>query len=79
MKFYPQSPLRLIELRKGKSAKGNDYAFVKMADEATFENATFMLHKDQSTDFLQLHTRYNVELDKNDDFYSVFLTPEKVK
>lgn len=79
MKFYPSTPLRLIEVRKGTNAKGNPYAFVKLADESTFENSSFMLHRDQSADLLQLHTRYNVELDQNDTFYSVILTPEVKK
>ena len=80
MKFYPQTPLRLIELRQGVGKdSGKPYAIVKMADENTYENVTFMLHRDQATDFLQLHSRYNVELDKNENYYSVFLTPDKVK
>ena len=68
-------------MRKGTSAKGNAYAFVKLADESTFENSTFMLQRDQVPDSLQLHTRYVVELDQQDsngsNFFSVTLTPEK--
>lgn len=77
MKFYPQTALRLIDVRKGVSKSGNDYCFVKLADEKTFENSDFMLHRDQSPDLLQLHTRYSVELDQNGNFFSVILTPEK--
>ena len=77
MKFYPTRPLRLIEVRKGTSKAGNPFAIVKLADEETYENISFMLQKDQEPDFLQLHTRYNVEVDKTDDYVSVALTPEK--
>ena len=79
MKFYPSTPLRLIDVRTGTSQKGNPYTFVKLADEQTFENVDFMLQKDQDPATLQLHTRYNVEVERNDNFYTVALTPEKAK
>ena len=83
MKFYPPTPLRLINVRKGTSAKGNPYAFVTLADEATFENSTFMLHNEQSPDMLLPHKRYAVELNQEtsqgNNFFSVSLTPEHDK
>ena len=79
MKFNAPTPLRLIKVRKGTSQKGNPYAFVTLADESTFENADFMLHRDANPDFLELHTRYKVELNQDGNFFSVELTPEKSK
>jgi hypothetical protein len=76
MKF-PEKTLRLLSVRKGVSEKGNNYCFVKLADEATFESEEFMLNRDQSPDFLTVQQRYIATLNVEGRFSSVELVPEK--
>jgi len=52
---------------------------VKLADEETFDSETFKLSREQSADFLQLQARYKVTIEKEGDFVSVSLEPEKQK
>ena len=74
-----QKVLRLISVRSGTSKAGNPYAMVKLADEETFDSETFKLSREQSADFLQLQARYKVTIEKEGDFVSVSLEPEKQK
>jgi hypothetical protein len=72
MKF-PKKTLRLISVRSGTSQKGNPYTFVKLADEATFENNDFMLGKETDVRSLVVQNRYEAELDVEDKFTSINL------
>jgi hypothetical protein len=74
---FPKKTLRLISVRTGISQKGNDYAFVKLADETTYENNEFMLGRDTNVKSLELQKRYDAEINIEDRFTSVNLTPAK--
>jgi len=76
MKFPPKE-LRLLSFRKGTSEKGHPYCMVKLADEKTFENATFSLNRDQSPDFLKEQAQYSVILEVDGKYSSVELVPLK--
>ena len=79
MKFQPQAPtLRLSELIRLVSQKGNEYYKVKLSDEQAFESREFYLTRGQSTELLKEGARYKVVFTMNlEGQLSAALTPEK--
>jgi len=74
--------MRLISIRKGKSEKGYDYAFLKLADKETYENLDCSLNSDQIFENFKEHSDYAVEFDIQNGRdgnvrVSATLTPEK--
>jgi len=80
--LFPSKELRLIEYKKGNGkTSGAPYAFAKFADEKTFENVTFSVHRDQLEEDFPVQTRYSVSLDVTESqgksYVSARLTPTK--
>jgi hypothetical protein len=78
--LFPAKELRLIGHQQGTAkATGNPYAFVKLADEKTYENITLSLHRDQLGEVLALQTNYSVVIEatesRGNTYNSAMLTP----
>ena len=76
---FPKKTLRLLSVRTHTKGEKN-YTFVKLADEATFENNDFMLNREEtSPDSLVAQNRYDVELQVDGRYSTVTLTPVSSK
>ena len=76
MKF-PETVLRLVNVRTMETQNGKSLSFVKLADEKTFDSNEFMLNREQSSAELIPQSRYKVILDIEGRYSSVTLQPEK--
>jgi hypothetical protein len=75
MKF-PEKTLRLLEVREIKTKNDSIMYIASMADKDTYENAEFVLSRNQDTVSLVKGHDYNVVLDWG-RYSSIELTPAK--